>query len=78
MFASILTILAGAFKALASFFGWKSQKDLLNAGRASANADALKQQVKADAQAEKAREAVRGDLARNPADGLSDDGFRRD
>jgi hypothetical protein len=72
-----LGAIAGASKALASFFGWKSQQDLLNAGKASANADALKAQVQADAKAETAREAVRSASLRNAHDSLPDE-FQRD
>jgi len=78
MFASIIAAISGGFKALAAFFGWKAQRDLLNAGRASANADALTRKDKANAKALAAREAVRGDLARDPGRVLDDDGFRRD
>lgn len=76
--ASILTALAAAFQAVASFFGWKGQKDLLNAGRASATADALQKKDEANAQALQAREAVRGDLALHPDSIMQSDEFRRD
>ena len=77
MFSSIITAISGAFKAFAAFFGWKSQRDLLNAGRASANADALTRKDKANAKAQAAREAVRGDLARNPGGVMQPDEFER-
>ena len=77
MFSSIIAAISGAFKAFAAFFGWKSQRDLLNAGRASANADALKSQVQADAKAETAREAVRAASLRGEHGGVPDE-FQRD
>lgn len=71
-------MVAGASKALAAFFGWKSQKDLLNAGRASEKADALQAKDKADEKALQAREAVRGDLALHPDSVMQPDEFTRD
>lgn len=70
-------MVAGASKALAVFFGWKSQQDLLNAGRASEKADALTRKDEADAKALAAREAVRGDLARDPGSVMQPDEFQR-
>jgi hypothetical protein len=72
-----LGAIAGASKALASFFGWKSQKDLIAAGKATANAEALQQKDKADAKALAAREAVRGDIAREPDSVMQPDEFQR-
>ena len=75
MFA-VIEIIAGAFKALAAFFGWKSQRDLLKAGEAQAVAAATKEQEDAEAKALAARESARRDAELG---GMSDDdGFRRD
>lgn len=73
--ASILLALVRAVGALATYL---QERQLITAGEAVATAAAMKEQHDALVEANKAREAVRSDLARHPDKRLSDDGFRRD
>lgn len=78
MGATIAAIIAGVLKVVGVIADYLSRQQLIDAGKAEAKADATQKKDDANAQALQVREAVRGDLARNPGRVLDDDGFRRD
>lgn len=73
-----LALALGLVKLLGAFTGWLHDRTLLSAGQAQQVAAELKGQSDALTKALAAREAVRADIARNPAGVSDDDGFRRD
>lgn len=73
-----LALILGVVKLLGALTGWLHDRSMMSAGQAKQVADELARQNDALNKALAAREAVRADIARNPAGVSDDDGFRRE
>jgi len=76
--STILNLIGGLTRLAVSLIAFFERRQLVDAGRARQQLDAIKGQIDATKIALAARETVRADIARNPDRLPDDDPFRRD
>ena len=78
MISQILNLIGGLTRLAVSLIEFFERRQLVDAGRARQQLDAIKGQIDATKIALAARETVRADIDRNPDRLPDDDPFRRD
>ena len=78
MISQILNLIGGLTRLAVSLIEFFERRQLVDAGRARQQLDAIKGQIDATKIALAARETVRADIDRNPERLPDDDPFRRD